>query len=120
MLIVGQFLHHLFQNHTLPCLSPRSVRETISIARPRSATKTKMTSHQPLFFCPAYSHATHLCLMLEVFSGIPEPYQLLRCQASTSEEELELFVKRAQNEINHYLVLDVNKLPFKLQEVGVV
>ncbi len=115
MLVVGQFLNVLLQDHTLPKQLLLSSRETISFPRHRAATKI---SNQPLYFCPTYSHASRLCFILEVFSRIPEPYQVLRCQATTSEEELELFLKRAQTQTNHYLVLNVNKLPFKLQEVS--
>ena len=114
MLVVGQFLDDLLLNHALSQHPPMSVRETISFPRHCAATKI---SNQPLFFCPSYSHASRLCFILEVFACIPEAYQVLRCQATTSEEELELFLKRAQTQMNHYLVLDVNKLPFKLQEV---
>lgn len=59
-----------------------------------------------------------ICLILKVFSGIPGAYQVLRCQATTTEEELSLFLERVKQHHTHYLMLDVNKLPFKLQEVG--
>ena len=45
---------------------------------------------------------------------------MLRCQATTTEYELSLLLKRARTQPNLYLMLGVNKLSMKLQEVGVL
>ena len=42
---------------------------------------------------------------------------MLHCKVTTTEEELGLFLKRASTQPSRYLILGVNKLPFKLQEV---
>lgn len=113
MLVVGQFLNILFRDHTLPRRC--SVKDSLSLPRHLRS----VTSHfsQPLYSCPTYSQMDFLRLILNIFSGVPEAYQVLRCQASTTEEELSLFLKRVGQHHSHYLMLDVNKLPFKLQEV---
>ena len=114
MVVVGKFLDMLLQDHTFPQCSASFTHDTLTFSRHRSIRNLYA---QPLYSCPTYSHANLLCLILEVFSCIPESYQLLRCHGSTTEEELGLFLKRASTQPSHYLMLDVNKLPFKLQEV---
>ncbi len=116
MLVVGKFLDGLLLNHTLPRRC--SIKETRSMSLPRHRSLTSSFA-QPLYFCPAYSQADFLCLILNIFFGVPESFQVLRCQATTTEEELSLFLKKVCHHHAHYLVLDVNKLPFKLQEVRI-
>ena len=108
MLMVGQFLNILLKEHSI--FSPDLM------SMPRHHVSSTICN-QPLYFCSSYSNANCLRFILEIFSKIPEAYQVLRCQTTTSEEELELFLKRALTQPNYYLLLDINKLPFKLQEV---
>ena len=118
MQVVGQFLNHLLQDHTLPRRC--SAKDNLgSLPRHHRSVTSYQYIAQPLYYCPVltYSQMDFLCLILNVFSGIPESYQVLRCQATTTEEELSLFLKRVEQYHAHYLMLDVNKLPFKLQEV---
>lgn len=107
MEIVGQFLEDLF--------SHPSVKNELSLPY-----QTYSVSHhiaQPLYSCPNFSQMDFVCLILNVFSGVPESYQILRCHEGTTEEELDLFLMRVELHCAHYLVLNVNELPFKLQEV---
>lgn len=108
MLVVGQFLNDLLLNHTLPQ----------SVYPPGRNSSSSDDFSQPLYSCPHYSQKDFLCLILSIFSGVPESYQVLRCQASTTEEELSIFLKRAENCHAQYLMLNINTLPFKLQEVS--
>ena len=117
MLVVGQFLSVLLRDHTLPRRCSVSKEQLLSIPRHIRSVSTYFA--QPLYFCPTYSQTDFLCLILNLFSGIPESYQVLRCQATTTEEELSLFLKRVEKHHAHYLMLDVNKLSFKQQEVCV-
>ena len=81
-----------------------------------------VSSHfvQPLYSCqPKFSQVDLLCFIIKIFSGvIPKAYQMLHCHASTTEEELDLFLERVKRRHMEYLMFAVNKLPFKLQEVG--
>ena len=118
MQLVGQFLKSLLQGYTLP---QRSFIEPGASLR-SFPPKFNITPHftQPLYSCPTYSQMDFICLILNICSGIPEAYQVLRCQETTMEEELSLFLKRAESCTRHhsqYFMLDVNKLPYKLQEV---
>ncbi len=108
MLVVGQFLDALLHDYVLaesPFFTSPTLHDVIA---------------QPLYFCPEYSQVDFLCFTLTIFSGVlPEAYQVLRCKATTTEEELGLFLKRADHSLTHYLMLNVNMLPFKLQEVRI-
>ncbi len=109
MQVVGQFLDALLCDHVLaerPFITSPTLHDVIA---------------QPLYFCPEYSQVDFLCFILTIFSGVlPEAYQVLRCKANTTEEELGLFLKRADHNLTHYLMLNVNMLPFRLQEVRTV
>ena len=72
---------------------------------------------QPLYSCPTYTQIDLICLILSIFSRIPNTCKILHCKVSTTDEELGLFLKRVEKYHAEYLMLDVNKLPFKLQEV---
>lgn len=119
MLGVGQFLDVLFTNHTLPCRGSSLQQRSLSLPQHHhhhSSGSGHAPFSQPLYSCPTYSQLDFLRLILNIFSGVPEAYQVLRCQTSTTEEELSLFLKRAEQHHAHYLMLGVNRLPFKLQE----
>lgn len=104
MLVVGKFLDILFQ-------------DGFSISNTQAQQQSEINC-QPLYYCPSYSQVDLVCLILNIFSGILRPYQVLHCRATTTEEELDLFLKRVEKHQAHYLMLAVNKLPFRLQEVS--
>ena len=107
MKVVGQFLEDLF---SLPLVENK-------LSLPHQTYRVSYHSAQPLYFCPECSQMDIVCLILTVFSGIPESYQILHCHETTTEEELDLFLMRVKIHCSHYLILNFNKLPFKLQEV---
>ena len=111
---VGQFLTILLQDNTL-CTRQFPKGDMLSLPQHHHSVTTFFT--QPLYLCPNYSQTDLQYLILSIFSGTPEAWQMLRCHSTTTEEELILFLKRAEKHHTHYLLLDVNKLPFKLQEV---
>lgn len=108
MSVAGQFLNTLLSNHTLP--------HRCHVKTP-TLSSAITTFSQPLYLCPTYSPMDILCLILTIFEGVPESYEVLRCHIVTTEEELDLFLKRVKKQNAHYLVLNINELPFKLQEV---
>ena len=107
MLLVGHFLSILLKDNVLPQRC-----STLNVPQHH------LVDPQPLYSCLTYSQMDFICLILKIFSGLPESYQVLRCQTTTTMEELSLFEKRVENLHAHFLVLDFNKLPFKLQEVS--
>ena len=113
MLIVGQFLEALFQVHLLP------KRTSSSTFSPRSPPNYS-PSHkfiQLLHYCPCFNRSQLIQTVIGICSGVPEAYEVFRCRPSTSVGELKLFLERAVRHSLRSIVLEVNRLPFKLQEV---
>ena len=74
---------------------------------------------QILHICPGFTQQNLITLMLNIFGGVPEPFQIFRCQSSSKIGELDLFLKRATQFPVPHLILEVNKLTVDLQEVCV-
>lgn len=110
MEVVGQFLDCLLKGHTLP-------QKTKGIISSHHLQSVSNHFSQPLYYSPSSSQINFVCLILKVLSGVPESYQIMRCQASTTAEELNLFLRRVETHRMQYLMLCINKLPFELQEV---
>ena len=70
-----------------------------------------------LHYAPGYTQSQLLCLITELFDGVPEPFEVFYCRPTTTREELKMFMERVKHHPLPYLILQVNKLPFKLQEV---
>ena len=113
MVIVGEFLGMVFKNHSLPKHRGEIFTRSHSISRlPLSPKPTQL-----LHYCPGYSQAQLICLIISIYGGVPEPFEVFRCHPMSTEEELSLFLKRVTKHQLQYLILEVNRLPFKLQEV---
>ena len=56
-------------------------------------------------------------MIVGIYDGIPRPFEVFHCYHNTTEEELNLFMKRTAKHPRQYLIVQVSKLPFKLQEV---
>ena len=115
MHVVGRFLAVLFSNHSLP-----QRRGTgFGLPRPCSVSRVSLSSEsvQMLHYCPNYSQAALIQIIVSIYDGVPESFEVFRCRPSSTEEELSLFLKRAAKHPLQFLLLHVNLLPFKLQEV---
>ena len=105
MQVVGRFLELLFTNHKLP------VRSDPSPPSPHN------THSHLLHYCPGFTQGQLIQTVIGICSGIPESFEVFHCRPTTTEEELKLFLSRAVKHELRSLVLEVNKLPFKIQEV---
>ncbi len=112
---VGQLLDVLFSDHLLPRRS-----DSTPLLRTRSLTSLSLSHDfiQLLHYCPHYSQSQLIQVLVGICSGVPESFEVLRCRPSTTEGELSLFLKRAARHSLRAIVLEINKLPFKLQEVS--
>ena len=87
----------------------------------RAGTKTKFTSQsQYLHVCHGFSHEYLTRMVLGIYNGFPESYQVLICRPSVTEEDIHLFWQRILKFPSLYVLLQVNALPVRLQEVSVV
>ena len=116
MLVVGHFLSTLFEEHLLPQRSAGGSHRRRSISRSGITTD----SNQLLHSCAGYNQKELVRLIVSIYHGVPESFEVFHCRPTSTEEELSLFLKRAQKYPLEYLVLEVNRLPFKLQEVRLV
>ena len=113
---VGAFLSALFENSDLSTNSLKRRRTTSSITRSMSQQSTHIL-HSCQYFTPGQLSR----MIISVFGGVPEPFEVFHCRPTATEEELRLFLnpKRATKHPFQYLILEVNKLPYQLQEVCV-
>ena len=113
---VGQFLEVLFHNHSL------HKRQETGVDRSRSVTRLSISldTSQLLHFCPGYNQEQLIRLMVSICDGIPEAFEVFQCRPTSTEEELSLFLKKAAKHPRQYLMMEVNRLPFKLQEVRIM
>ncbi len=112
---IGRFLGVLFREHPLPTRSGST-----PLIRTHGSTSCSLSHDftQLLHYCPHYSQSQLIQTLVGVCSGVPEAFEVFRCRPSTTEGELTLFLKRAVRHSLRCIVLEVNNLPFKLQEVG--
>ena len=115
MLTISMFLSELLLNHSLPTRIKTARKSTMSVAGRMSITPE---CSQVLHSCPGFTQNELIPLILSIFDGIPEPFQMFRCQSSSTQEELDLFLQRAAKFAIPHLILEVNRLPFQLQEVS--
>ena len=105
----------VFNNHSLPKRCGGSLTQSQSITRLSLSTEPT----QMLHYCPGYSQAQLIRLIVSIYNGVPEAFEVLHCHPSSTEEEVGLFMERVAKHPLQYLVLEINRLPFKLQEVCV-
>lgn len=116
MHVVGAFLSALYGNFELSTHSLTLKRcRTPSMASKALSNQSTHILHS----CQGFSQSQLIRLIISVYGGVPEPFEVLHCQPTTTEEELRLFLspKRATKRPFQYLILEVNKLSYQLQEV---
>ena len=112
MRVVGTFLEMVFREHSLPKRCGVGLSRSYSLSQPSSLELSQL-----LHYCPGYTQAQLIQLTVTIYGGVPEAFEVFRCHPSSTKEELSLFLKRVAKHPLQYLILGVNLLPFKLQEV---
>lgn len=110
ILAVSMLLSALLQNHSLPTRIKPVVKK---LAR----TSVSPEESHVLHSCPGFTQKELILVILRIFGGVPEPFQIFRCQPSSTQEEISLFLQRSIKFPIPHLIIEVNKLPFHLQEV---
>ena len=67
-----------------------------------------------------YTQGQQILMIVAIFNGLPQPFEVLHCSPETTDVEMKHFMKRASIHCRNYLVLQVHSLPFKLQEVIII
>ena len=115
--VVGSFLDNIFsRDGVMDCSLPIQCRK---IPAPQGQMLVSSPQLLSIFHsAPGFTQGQLIRLLLEVYGGSPNAFQVLRCTPVTTEQDLRLFMKRVvQHPICQYLILEVNTLPFQLQEV---
>lgn len=114
MHLVGSFLAALFRNFELSSHSLKRRRPSTFISRSSSSQSTHF-----LHSCQGFTQSQLLRLIISIYGGVPEVFEVFHCRQNTTEEDLKLFLnpKRATKRPFQYLILEVNRLPYQLQEV---
>ena len=107
---VGRFLEKLLVNHTLPRCRPMALNCSVDT--------THLHSHQILHFAPNYKQSQLVRLVVYIYGGVPESFEVFHCKSSSTQDELSLFLDRVERRPLNYLLLEVNKLSVILQEVN--
>ena len=73
-----------------------------------------------LHSAPDFSREELISLVTKIYDGrLPWPFEFFRCHKNTTMHQLKLFITRANNHPLTFVILGVNLLPIKLQEVCV-
>lgn len=109
--VVGSFLHQLFEKDM-----SRFALQTRHPYRQLQRTLSAQSS-TVLHSCHGLSSVQLVSLIVNCYNGVPESFQLFRCQSTTTGDELMLFLKRVNQYAFQYMIVGVEKLPYQLQEV---
>ena len=112
--VVGNFLHSIFANEFLPPAICLYAVIPLHNNVPTAPHVNKFTLHAVHNSTPLQI----LQLILTVFDGVPNSFQIFQCTSNTTEQQLDIFFDRAfhWNDL-WYLLLGVNYLHNELQEV---
>ena len=114
---VGGFLARLLQNHKLPRRIWKTVNKSGSLSSITQLSGTSSANHF-LHHAPKYSQSQLICLIVSIYGGIPESFEVFHCCSTSTKEELSLFLERVEKQPLRYLLLEVDRLPYRLQEVN--
>ena len=113
--ICGIFIDEMFKHSDMKYSDKDRVMYPISSRRSLSySTQSVEVLHSALNF----SQGELISVIISIYDGrLPQPYEFFRCHENTTTHELKLFLTRAINHPLTFMILGVNLLPVKLQEV---
>lgn len=114
--IAGNFLDELF---TLTSKAAIQLPQRYSYSPPPLSINSCKDICSTLHIALGFTQAQIIPLILSIYDGLPEAFEVLHCTTHTTEQDIKLFMKRVMitKHARKYLVLEVDVLPFHLQEV---
>ncbi len=79
---------------------------------------TPSASPQVLYNCQNLKMYELTEVIVDIYRGLPQPFEVFRCHQETTEEELQLFIERIIKHPRQYAIVQASRLPFKLQVSG--
>ena len=113
MTSVGSFFNQLF--------SQQGELELTDCSLPIRYINASVQLHDKisiLHSVPGYSLSQLLRFILGLYGGPPGAFEVLHCKSGIAEQDLRLFMKRVIQHPRQYLILEINRLPYQLQEVN--
>lgn len=107
--VVGLFLNNLFESNQ--CLEAKGLAQ-----RYNWNGKAKQCDTD-ILVAKNYDQQKLIHLIVSIYNGIPEHFDILRCHSAISEHDLKTFMQRVLLIPRLYTILEVNCLSFELQEV---
>ena len=121
--VCGMFLDALFKHSEMAVYSPLKDNEEGSLTQlAHVCWPTSCSTHsvEVLHSAPDFSQAELISVIAKIYDGrIPQPFEFFRCHENTTMQQLKLFITRANSHPLTFVILGVNLLPTKLQEVCV-
>lgn len=104
--IVGLFMENLFK-------SDGSLEKEGLAQRYES----NFQAEHDILVAKQYEQRKLIHLIISIYNGIPEHFDILRCCSTTTKHDVNSFMRRVLLMPRLYLILEVNRLSFELQEV---
>lgn len=105
--VIGSFLKELF-------LSDNSLEEHLAQRYDRN-----IKCDMDIIVAKGCSQKQLIHLLVSIYNGIPEYFDILRCHSATTVQDLRAFMDRVILIPRLYVIVEVNLLSFELQEVNV-
>ena len=112
MNVVGPFLDQLFSATTV---------QALLLPQRYPPFKLPQSDASTLHMCFDFTQTQIIRQLFSIYQGLPEAFEILHCTSRTTEQDIHLFTKRVLNShsARKYVVLDLDNLPFHLQEVTI-
>ena len=119
--ICGIFMDEMFKHSDKVDCSPQIYSDRDRLMHPvrgRRSLLYSTDSVEVLHSALNFSQGELISIIVSIYDErLPQPYEFFRCQEDTSIHELKLFLTRAINHPLTFIILGVDLLPVKLQEV---
>ena len=119
--ICGIFIDEMFKHSDIVKCSPHKCSDKDRLMYPacsRHSLLYSTCSMEVLHSALNFSLAELMSVIVRIYDGrLPQPYEFFRCHENTTMHQLKLFLTRAINHPLTFMILGVNLLPVKLQEV---
>ena len=119
--ICGIFMDEMFKHPDIVECSPQKYSDKDRLMYPACSRRSLLhstDSMEVLHSALNFSQGELISVIVSIYDGrLPQPYEFFRCHENTTMHELKLFLTRAITHPLTFIILGVNLLPVKLQEV---
>ena len=114
-------MDEMFKHPEIVDCSPQKYSDKNRLMYPACSRRSLLYSTdsvEVLHSAPGFSQGELISLIVSIYDErLPQPYEFFRCRENTTMHELKCFLTRAINHPLTFMILGVNLLPVKLQEV---